>query len=107
MSDDEGIGSGLLGITLSDSDSEAELGDKDAAAKTSQEKRTGQSEAEFREVKRTYRVKIENGEVSENLLVCLSVCLPACLSVFRIILFPSLSTFIVFCKVHFVKAIYI
>jgi len=75
MSDDEGISSGLLGITLSDSDSEAELGgDKDATAKkSSQEKRTGQSEAEFQEVKRTYRVKVENGEVSENLSVCLPV----------------------------------
>jgi hypothetical protein len=61
MSGDEDLESGLLGIALSDSD--AEPGDNATATKTSQEKRTGQSEAEFQEVKRTYQVKVENGEV--------------------------------------------
>ncbi|KAI3326323.1 hypothetical protein HD806DRAFT_532970 [Xylariaceae sp. AK1471] len=62
MNGDEDLDSGLLGIALSDSD--AESGDNATATKkTSQEKRTGQSEAEFQEVKRTYHVKVEDGEI--------------------------------------------
>ncbi|KAI0411962.1 hypothetical protein F5X98DRAFT_31933 [Xylaria grammica] len=60
MSGNDDLDSGLLGIALSDSD--AESGDNETK-KTSQEARTGQSEAEFQEVKRTYRVKVENGEI--------------------------------------------
>lgn len=67
MSGDEELDAGLLGIALSDSDAEPEPGDDSAVAAgtktTSQESRTAQSEAAFEEVKRTYRVKIENGEV--------------------------------------------
>ncbi|GAW20947.1 hypothetical protein ANO14919_104600 [Xylariales sp. No.14919] len=60
MSGNDDLDSGLLGIALSDSD--AESGDNETQ-KTSQEARTGQSEAEFQEVKRTYCVKVENGEI--------------------------------------------
>ncbi|KAJ2971779.1 hypothetical protein NUW58_g9320 [Xylaria curta] len=62
--DDDDLDSGLLGIALSDSD--AEPGDDATGSgtkKTSKEARTGQSEAEFQEVKRTYNVKVENGEI--------------------------------------------
>ncbi|KAI0509360.1 hypothetical protein F5B22DRAFT_326819 [Xylaria bambusicola] len=55
------LDSGLLGIALSDSD--AEPGDEASSKKPSQEARTGQSEADFQEVKRTYHVKVENGEI--------------------------------------------
>lgn len=61
------LDSGLLGIALSDSDSE--FGDNATATatatkkKTSHEARTAQSEVDFRRVKQTYRVKVENGEV--------------------------------------------
>ncbi|KAF2962866.1 hypothetical protein GQX73_g10713 [Xylaria multiplex] len=58
MNGTDDLDSGLLGIALSDSD--AESGDTAPATK---EARTGQSEAEFQEVKRTYRVKVENGEI--------------------------------------------
>ncbi|KAI0530454.1 hypothetical protein GGR58DRAFT_231743 [Xylaria digitata] len=62
MNGTDDLDSGLLGIALSDSD--AESGDTASATKkTSQEARTRQSEAEFQEVKRTYRVKVENGEI--------------------------------------------
>ncbi|RWA12685.1 hypothetical protein EKO27_g2420 [Xylaria grammica] len=60
MSGNDDLDSGLLGIALSDPD--AESGDNETK-KTSQEARTEQSEAEFQEVKRTYRVKVENGEI--------------------------------------------
>ncbi|KAI1812919.1 hypothetical protein GGS20DRAFT_511531 [Poronia punctata] len=59
MSGDEDIGSGLMAIALSDSDAESGGETK----KTAQEKRTGQSEVEFHEVKRTYKVKVENGQI--------------------------------------------
>ncbi|KAI1161185.1 hypothetical protein F5B18DRAFT_459677 [Nemania serpens] len=61
------LDSGLLGIALSDSDSE--FGDNATATatatkkKTSHEARTAQSEVDFRRVKQTYRVKVENGEM--------------------------------------------
>ncbi|KAI1184416.1 hypothetical protein F5B17DRAFT_82915 [Nemania serpens] len=61
------LDSGLLAITLSDSDSE--FGDSATAPATATKKtssleaRTAQSEADFRAVKQAYRVKVENGEV--------------------------------------------
>ncbi|KAI1360443.1 hypothetical protein F5Y08DRAFT_47579 [Xylaria arbuscula] len=62
MSETEDLDSGLLGIALSDS--EGEPGDEATSTKKpSQEARTGQSEPDFQEVKRTYRVKVENGEI--------------------------------------------
>ncbi|TRX93425.1 hypothetical protein FHL15_005700 [Xylaria flabelliformis] len=63
MNGDDDLDAGLLGIELSDSDTEA--GDDPIATKkaSSREARTGQSEAEFQEVKRTYHVKVENGEI--------------------------------------------
>ena len=62
MSQTEDLDSGLLGIALSDSDTEPS-DEASSTKKTSQEARTGQSEAEFQEVRRTYRAKVENGEV--------------------------------------------
>ncbi|KAI0441356.1 hypothetical protein F4803DRAFT_428335 [Xylaria telfairii] len=59
---DDDLDAGLLGIALSDSETEPS-NDAAAAKKTSREARTGQSEAEFQEVKRTYHVKVENGEI--------------------------------------------
>ncbi|KAK5632204.1 hypothetical protein RRF57_007918 [Xylaria bambusicola] len=61
MNGTDDLDSGLLGIALSDSD--AEPGDEASSKKPSQEARTGQSEADFQEVKRTYQVKVENGEI--------------------------------------------
>ncbi|GAP83022.1 hypothetical protein SAMD00023353_0400120 [Rosellinia necatrix] len=62
MSGDDDLDSGLLGISLSDSDAEPSDGQA-TAKKPSQEDRTAQSEADFQEVKRTYHVKVENGEI--------------------------------------------
>ncbi|KAJ3555179.1 hypothetical protein NPX13_g10412 [Xylaria arbuscula] len=62
MSETEDLDSGLLGIALSDSEGEPS-DEATSTKKPSQEARTGQSEADFQEVKRTYRVKVENGEV--------------------------------------------
>ncbi|KAI0549929.1 hypothetical protein F4679DRAFT_222669 [Xylaria curta] len=62
MNGDDDLDAGLLSIALSDSDAEA--GDNATATKkASREARTGQSEAEFQEVKRTYHAKVENGEI--------------------------------------------
>ncbi|KAI1419553.1 hypothetical protein F5Y12DRAFT_720597 [Xylaria sp. FL1777] len=61
MNENDDLDSGLLGIALSDTDAE-HSDDASSTKKTSQEARTGQSEAEFQEVKRTYHVKVENGE---------------------------------------------
>lgn len=76
MSGDDELDAGLLGIALSDSDAEPGSGDSAAVAATkasSQESRTAQSEAAFQEVKRTYRVKIENGEVWKTVQLPLSL----------------------------------
>ncbi|KAI0856494.1 hypothetical protein F4860DRAFT_518791 [Xylaria cubensis] len=62
MNGDDDLDSGLLGIALSDSDAEGG-DDPTVTKKVSREARTGQSEAEFQEVKRTYHVKVENGEI--------------------------------------------
>ncbi|KAI1756082.1 hypothetical protein F4782DRAFT_526636 [Xylaria castorea] len=62
MNADDDLDAGLLGIALSDSDTEAG-DDATATKKVSREARTGQSEAEFQDVKRTYHVKVENGEI--------------------------------------------
>ncbi|KAI0182372.1 hypothetical protein EV127DRAFT_449698 [Xylaria flabelliformis] len=71
MNGDDDLDAGLLGIALSDSDTEA--GDNPTAIKkVSREARTGQSEAEFQEVKRTYHVKIENGEIWKTVQLPLS-----------------------------------
>ncbi|KAI0451121.1 hypothetical protein F5B21DRAFT_507539 [Xylaria acuta] len=63
MSGDDDLDAELLGIALSDSDAEPGGNDATATKKISREARTGQSEAEFQEVKRTYHVKVENGEI--------------------------------------------
>ncbi|KAI1274042.1 hypothetical protein F5Y07DRAFT_374815 [Xylaria sp. FL0933] len=71
MDGNDDLDSGLLGIALSDSDTE--LGDNvSSTKKQSQEARTGQSEAGFQEVKRTYHVKIENGEIWKTIRLPLS-----------------------------------
>ncbi|KAI0907612.1 hypothetical protein F4823DRAFT_548514 [Ustulina deusta] len=62
MDGNDELDSGLLGIALSDSDAEFD-DNAPSSKKKSQEARTGQSEAEFQEVKRTYHVKVENGEI--------------------------------------------
>ncbi len=62
MDGNDELDPGLLGIALSDSDAEFD-DNAPSSKKKSQEARTGQSEAEFQEVKRTYHVKVENGEV--------------------------------------------
>ncbi|KAI1331810.1 hypothetical protein F5Y16DRAFT_244257 [Xylariaceae sp. FL0255] len=54
--DDDSPEAGLMAIALSDSESESQK-------KPTHEERTGQSEAEFLEVKRTYRVKYQDGEI--------------------------------------------
>ncbi|KAI2624050.1 hypothetical protein GGS21DRAFT_325545 [Xylaria nigripes] len=61
MNDDgeEELDAGLLDISLSDTDT-------DTTEKPTQEARTGQSEVEFEDVKRMYRVKVENGEISKT-----------------------------------------
>jgi hypothetical protein len=56
MDDEDG---GLLSIALSDSDS-----DQQACASSTKASRTGQTEEEYQAVKRSYRVKVENGNVS-------------------------------------------
>jgi hypothetical protein len=59
---DEEVDSGLLAISISDSeDSAAES--KTPAGDDAREARTAQSEAEWRCVQEGYRVKVENGEV--------------------------------------------
>lgn len=59
MDDEDG---GLLSIALSDSDS-----DQQTCASTTKASRTGQSEEAYQAVKRSYHVKIENGNVSPTL----------------------------------------
>lgn len=55
---DNDLDSGLFDIALSDSE-----GDAGAATETVRD-RTGQTEGEFQAVKRAYRPKVDNGEVS-------------------------------------------
>lgn len=57
MADD--MDSGLFNIALSDSEGEP----GDTAVKTTRD-RTGQTEDEFQAVKRAYRAKVDDGEVS-------------------------------------------
>lgn len=59
MADDD-IDSGLLGISLSDSE------DGDAPTTTATRDRKGQSDASFQAVKQDFRPKVENGEVSHG-----------------------------------------
>lgn len=74
MSTDESLESGLLGIGLgSDSEDESTTATNntnnktevvaECAQPTSKADRTALSEEAFQELKRTYRVKVENGEV--------------------------------------------
>lgn len=65
MDDDEEADSGLLNISISDSeedDAAAACSQPQANGKTS-EGRTGQSEAGFQAVKASYRPKLDNGHV--------------------------------------------
>lgn len=55
------LDSGLFNIALSDSEGE----DGNAATETTRD-RTGQTEEEFQTVKRAYRPKVDNGEVSSG-----------------------------------------
>lgn len=58
----EDIDSGLFNISLgSDTEEDAEGQD---ASKPPARDRTGQTEEQFQAVRRTYRAKVENGEVS-------------------------------------------
>ncbi|KXJ87613.1 hypothetical protein Micbo1qcDRAFT_20700 [Microdochium bolleyi] len=56
--DDAEVESGLFAIYISDNED-----DKDNSQDESKADRTGQTEEQFQEVKRTYRVKVENGEL--------------------------------------------
>jgi hypothetical protein len=68
----EGLDSGLFGISLSDSEDSTcspEAGAQSNGASTETAKKTGtarvaQTEESYQNVKDTYRVKVENGEVS-------------------------------------------
>uniref|UniRef100_A0A8H7TTR7 Uncharacterized protein n=1 Tax=Bionectria ochroleuca TaxID=29856 RepID=A0A8H7TTR7_BIOOC len=60
MDDESG---GILNISLSDSETE----EQQTPAKPSD--RTGQSEEEFQAVKRTYHVRVENGNISEGISI--------------------------------------
>lgn len=71
---DEELDSGLFNISLA---SDTEDGDDHQNTSTSQKDRTGQTEEQFQAVKRSYRAKIENGEVSyKSLLLLLLLLLP-------------------------------
>lgn len=70
---DEDLSAELLGFQLSDSDGEnadanahAGLG-AGAGAEPERAARTAQSEEAFQAVKRSYRVKVENGEVCHKI----------------------------------------
>lgn len=58
---DEEVDSGLLNISISDSDDAS--GSEARGAAVSRAERNAQSEAAFQQVKSEYRPKIENGEV--------------------------------------------
>lgn len=62
MATDDDLDSGLFNIALSDSEGE------DATTETTRD-RTGQTEEEYQAVKRAYRPKIDNGEVSSLLFL--------------------------------------
>lgn len=76
--------SGIFAIALSDSEDDgAAANDPSAGAPQS---RTGQSEEDFQAVRRTYRVKVENGEVGSPfpwgwliVLWLISSSLPTCM----------------------------
>ncbi|KAI1438381.1 hypothetical protein GGR50DRAFT_691246 [Xylaria sp. CBS 124048] len=59
----------FLGLALSDTDTDTDNDDEGAKKekkpkpKQTQKERGGQSEAEFRDVQRTYTAKVENGEI--------------------------------------------
>lgn len=60
----EELDPGLLAISLSDDDDSAPEAAEPKQARIPGTARTGQSEEEFQAVRREYRVKVENGEVS-------------------------------------------
>lgn len=58
---------GLFNISISDSEEDdVDTSHGIANSKKSREDRTGQSEDAFQAVKREYRAKVENGEVSSS-----------------------------------------
>ncbi|KAI0018729.1 hypothetical protein F4780DRAFT_749966 [Xylariomycetidae sp. FL0641] len=59
--DSDDLDAGLFGIQLSDSEQSDHAGSKTAVP------RDAQSEAAFQDVKRNYRVKVENGEIWKGL----------------------------------------
>lgn len=65
---DEELDSGLFNISLA---SDTEDGDDHQDTSKAQKDRTGQTEEQFQAVKRSYRAKIENGEVSHKSLLFL------------------------------------
>lgn len=69
---DDAIDSGLFNISLSDSDDGNENGQTSSVTRD----RTGQTEEKFQEVKRDFRAKIENGEVSFIFLYFCFLLLP-------------------------------
>jgi hypothetical protein len=60
----EELDPGFLAISISDDDDSAAEAAEPKQARIPGTARTGQSEEDFQAVRRTYRVKIENGEVS-------------------------------------------
>lgn len=64
---DDDLDAGLFGISLSDSeDAGAEPSEQSKIESQQNGGRTGQSEAAFQDVKSSYHVKIENGEIWKN-----------------------------------------
>lgn len=61
---DSDLDSGLFNIALSDSEGEEDGGGGGGAATETVRDRTGQTEEQFQAVKRAYRPKVDNGEVS-------------------------------------------
>lgn len=61
MDEKEDVDLGLLGIALSDSEDDRT---EEVEKPLTRAEKNAQSEEEFQELKRTYRVKVEDGEVS-------------------------------------------
>lgn len=67
MDVDDNTDSGLFNISISDSEAEDDVDVSHGIAQAGGKRdRTGQSEAQFEAVKRDYRAKVENGNVSDE-----------------------------------------
>ncbi|KAK2004216.1 hypothetical protein LX36DRAFT_696359 [Colletotrichum falcatum] len=60
MADEDG---GLLSIAINDSDEEGQISDAAAKAKAKERPRDWQSEEDFQELRATYRVNVQNGDI--------------------------------------------